>query len=170
VLDAYPRCLVVACGFAGSLDPSLAVGDVVLASAVVESDDLHWQVALPAELGDLRCGRLLTVPRLVTTAHDKRALALQFHAAAVDMESAAIAEVCQQRHVPCAVLRAISDAADAGLSPQLVTLLTGERLSPSRVVLALARRPLLVGELWRLGRDTWKAAHRLADALMRLIN
>jgi adenosylhomocysteine nucleosidase len=170
VLKTYPPRLVVACGFAGSLDPSLAVGDVVLASTVVESDDLHWQVALPAELGDLRSGRLLTVPRLVTTARDKRALAGQYHAAAVDMESAAIAEVCREWHVPCAVVRAISDAADADLSAQLVTLLTGARVSPSRVLAALLRRPLLAVELWRLARDSRTAARRLADVLTRLID
>src|SRR5438128_8889274 len=57
VLETHQPRLVVACGFAGALAPSPAVGDVFLASEVVEPDDLHWRVTLPAELGDLPCGR-----------------------------------------------------------------------------------------------------------------
>jgi adenosylhomocysteine nucleosidase len=168
VLESCSPRLVVAAGFAGALAPSLAVGEVILASEVVEPEDLRWRVALPAELGDLLCGRLLSVPRLVTTPEEKRALARQYGALAVDMESAAVAEMCQERRVPCAVVRAISDAADAGLSPQLVTLLAGGRASPARVIAALLRRPRLVGELWRLARDTRRAARRLAQVLHRL--
>jgi adenosylhomocysteine nucleosidase len=163
-----PR-LVVAAGFAGALDPSLAVGDVFLASEVVESEDLRWRVALPAELGDLPCGRLLTVPRLVATSKAKRNLARQFRALAVDMESAAVAEVCQEWHVPCACVRAISDAAGAGLSPEVVSLLAGGRVAPLRVLAALLRRPRLAGEFWRLARDTRRAARELASVLARLL-
>jgi adenosylhomocysteine nucleosidase len=169
VLTTCAPRLVVAAGFAGALDPSLAVGDVMLASEVVESDDLRWRVALPAELGDLPCGRLLTVPRLVTTPKAKRHLARQFQALAVDMESAAVAEVCQEQRVPCACVRAISDAADAGLSPEVVSLLAGGRVAPRRVLAALLRRPRLAGELWRLARDTRRAARRLAEALHMLL-
>ena len=136
---------------------------------MVESDDLHWRTAIPAELGDLPCGRLASSPRLVATPADKAALAAATGALAVDMESAAIAEVCQAARVPCAAVRAISDAADTALSPQLVALLAGGRVSPRRVLMALLRRPALAGELWRLARDTRRAARRLADALGRLL-
>ena len=169
VLDSLTPRLVVAAGFAGALDPALTVGDTVLASEVAEPGELRWRVALPLELSDLPCGRLLTVSRLVATSEQKRALARQFGALAVDMESAAVAEVCQERRVPCAVARAISDAADAGLSPELVALLAGGRVAPRRVLAALVRRPRLAGELWRLARDTRRAARRLADALIRLL-
>ncbi len=170
VLDTCSPRLVVACGFAGALEPSLPVGGVFLASEVVEPGDQCWRTALPVELGDLPCGRLLTVPRLVATPEQKCGLARQFAAVAVDMESAAVAAVCQTRRVPCAVVRAVSDAAGAGLSPQLVRLLAAERVAPRRVLTALVRRPWLAGELWRLARDTRRAAHQLGRVLRRLLD
>ena len=166
-----PR-LIVACGFAGALLPTLKVGDVLLASEIVEpdEDDLHWRTAVPAELGDLPVGRLVTATQLVGRPSGKRSLARQSGAVAVDMESAAIAEACQARRVPCAVVRVISDTADTTLSPRLVTLFSGGWVAPWRVLTALMRSPGLAIELWRLARDTRIAARQLAAALHRLVD
>ena len=62
-LEYFEPRLVVACGYAGALAPTLLIGEVLLASEVVEpgEDDLHWRTAVPAELGDLPVGRLVTV-------------------------------------------------------------------------------------------------------------
>lgn len=171
LLDAYRPKVVIACGFAGALSPTLKVGDVLLASEVVEpgDDDLRWRTTLPLRLGDLPVGRLVTAPQLVGSPAAKRTLARETGAVAVDMESAAIAEACQERRVPCAVVRAISDTVDTELSHRLVTLLAGGRASPLRVLAAVARSPRLAVELWRLARDTRLAARRLADALHRLV-
>jgi adenosylhomocysteine nucleosidase len=170
VLDHQNPRLVVACGFAGALSPNLHVGDVLLASEVVEPDDgLHWRTAVPAELGDLPVGRLVTVKQLAGRPAAKRSLARQTGAVMVDMESAAIAEACQERRVPCAVVRAISDELDTELSHRLVALLSGGRASPLRVLAAVARSPRLAVELWRLARDTRLAARGLADALHKLV-
>jgi adenosylhomocysteine nucleosidase len=165
-----PR-LVIACGFAGALSPTLKVGDVLLASEVVEpgEDELRWRTAVPAELGDLPVGRLVTVAELAGRPAAKRILARQTGAVVVDMESAAIAEACQARRVPCAVVRAISDAADTMLSARLVALLSGGRVSPWRVLGAVMRSPSLTIELWRLARNTRIAARRLAAALRRIV-
>jgi adenosylhomocysteine nucleosidase len=170
VLEECTPRLVVACGFAGALVPTFAVGDVLVASEVVEPDEQRWRVALPAELGDLPCGRLLTASRIVATPAAKRTLAWQFGAVAVDMESAAVAEACQAARVPCACVRVISDAVDADVSPRLVELVASGRVSPLRAVAAVARSPGLALELWRLARDTRRAAARFADALHRLLD
>jgi adenosylhomocysteine nucleosidase len=171
LLDTHRPRLVVACGFAGALSPVLRVGDVLLASEVVEpDDDLHWRTAVPVELGDLPIGRLVTVKQLAGRPAGKRTLARQAGAVMVDMESAAIAEACQERRVPCAVVRAISDELDTELSHRLVALLSGGRVAPWRVLTAVARSPRLAVGLWRLARDTRLAARRLADALHKLVN
>jgi adenosylhomocysteine nucleosidase len=171
LMQHFSPKLIVACGFAGALSPTLKIGDVLLASEVVEpgEDDLHWRTAVPAELGDLPVGRLVTVAELAGRPAAKRTLARQTGAVLVDMESAAIAEACQARRVPCAVVRAISDAADTVLSPQLVALLSGGRVSLWRVLRAVMRSPSLTIELWRLARDTRIAARRLAAALRRIV-
>jgi hypothetical protein len=66
-------------------------------------------------------------------------------------------------------LRAISDAAGEGLSPELARLLAGDKVSVRRVVGAVVRRPRLIGELLRLERSTRHAARNLASALWRLL-
>jgi len=85
------------------------------------------------------------------------------------MESAAAAHFCQARGIPFAAVRAISDDLHTRLSSQLVNLIGGSAARPARVLAALARSPSLLPELWRLARDTRRAARRLADALGHLV-
>lgn len=137
--------LVVAAGFCGALVPDLRVGDIVSGS------------------------RLVTVGQLVSEPADKRRLAIATGAAAVDMESAAVAAVCAARGVPFRAVRAVSDTLDTSMSPELVRLLAGGRVSVLRLAAAVVRRPGLLGELGRLARDTRVAAEALARELLRLI-
>lgn len=136
---------VVAAGFCGALLPSLRVGDVVCSP------------------------RILTVDHLVADPAEKRRLAERHQAEAVDMESAAVAEVCEAHGVPFRAVRAVSDTVDTALSPELVRLLSGGNVSPWRVLAALARRPSLLGEFRRLARDTRTAARSLAVALVEVV-
>src|SRR5207248_173173 len=137
--------LVVAAGFCGALAPGLRVGDVVTSPRIVTVDHL---VADPAE---------------------KQRLVEQTGADAVDMESAAVAEVCAARGVPFLAVRAVSDTVDTALSPELVRLLSGGRVSPWKAAVTLAGKPSLLGEFRRLARDTKRAARNLADALVEVI-
>jgi adenosylhomocysteine nucleosidase len=140
-----PR-LVIAAGFCGALHPALRVGDVVTSP------------------------RILTVDHLVSDPTEKRWLAERHGAEAVDMESGVIAEVCTARGVAFVAVRAVSDTVDISLSPELVRLLSGGRVSMWKALRAAARRPRLLGEFRRLARDTRVAARNLAAALFRILN
>ncbi len=167
----YRPKLVLSAGFSGALRPGLRVGDLVLATEVADLEGNRWPAPWPGELppGEWRPpltrGRLLTVPGLAGTPGAKRALGERHDALAADMETAAVARLCQKHEVPFGCLRVISDDWDTPLSSQLVGVLRGGRVAPLRLAAALARRPGLVGELWRLARQTRTAARQLAQAL-----
>ncbi len=175
VSKAADRTTPIVCtGFAGALQEGLRVGDVILATEVVEPGGHCWPVTWRFE-GSLRgCpvalhpGRLLTMPTLVATPLQKHSLARQHGAVAVDMEAAAVAHFCQQQGLPFGCVRAISDDVHTALSPRLLALLAQGRASPFRVGRALVRTPGLVGELWRLARNTRFAADQLAQVLGEL--
>lgn len=141
LIDEVRPGRVIAAGFCGALDPALAVGDIVVSPRVV------------------------TVDRVVGTPAEKAALRAETGADAVDRESAAVEEVCREHGVLFAGIRAVSDAADAALSPELVRLLSGGEVSVTRVLVALVRRPTLLPEFVRLGRHTARAARNLAPAI-----
>ncbi len=136
--------LVIAAGFCGALSPSLRVGDIV------------------------QSPRILTVNHLVCDPAEKCQLS-EFHDA-VDMESAAVAEVCAGKGVPFLAVRAVSDTAHTALSPELVRLLSGGNVSPLKACYALMWKPSLLGEFLRLARDTKVAAENLAAELMKVVN
>jgi adenosylhomocysteine nucleosidase len=145
ILDQSPSpSLVIAAGFCGALVPRLRVGDVVT-------------------------DRILTVDHLVSDPAEKRRLAELHQADAVDMESAAVAEACAGRGVPFLAVRAVSDAVDTALSPELVRLLSGGSVSVLKACRALVGKPSLLSEFRRLARDTKLAARNLADALVRFV-
>jgi adenosylhomocysteine nucleosidase len=167
-----PRFILYA-GFGGALNASLGVGDVLLADEVVDEAGGLWQTLWPGSAIAvppwIRRGRLLTTAYLVATAEEKQRLGARHRAHAVDMEAAYVANICAERKIPFGCVRAISDAVDVPLSQALVALMSGGHVSLPRVFAALIRRPTLLPELLRLGRDTRRAATQLAAALRELL-
>ncbi|WP_448153147.1 5'-methylthioadenosine/adenosylhomocysteine nucleosidase [Castellaniella caeni] len=151
------RALVMT-GVAGAVAPGVRVGDVVIATRLLQHDvDAsplfpRWEVPLTGvarfssdpglsegladsaaqvladpvgQLGQaavrefgllaprVHTGLIVSGDRFVATGQECRALQqLLPDALAVDMEGAAVAQVCHEWRVPCAVIRAISDQAD----------------------------------------------------------
>ena len=145
VIREFSPRLLIAAGFCGALIPTLRVGDIVTSP------------------------RIVTVDSLVSDPAEKRRLAELHSADAVDMESAAIAEVCAAKSVEFLAVRAVSDTSDTALSPELVRLLSGGNVSVLKVCRALVRKPSLLREFMRLRRDTKLAARNLAEALVKVI-
>jgi nucleoside phosphorylase len=170
----YEPKLLLFAGFAGSLVEHLHVGDLVLATEVIDLDGNRWPTTWPGELPagtwqpPLRRGTILSSAHLIGDPENKRRLG-QTHAVAVDMESATFARMCCKRGLPFGCLRAISDDVGTALSSQLVDLLTAGRVSWRRALLALVRRPFLLKELMRLSRDTRSAADQLGKGLGELL-
>lgn len=177
VLEGVPyRPKVVLCaGFCGALTAEFRVGDVLLPREVIDAEGTVWPTTWPGELPSgewrpaLHRARLLTVPRLVATPEEKRALGEQSGAGAVDMESAVAARLCKKHGVPFGCVRAVSDDGRTPLSPQLATVLAGGRVAPLRLLALLAGGPGRARELWRLARDTRLAAYQLGKALGELL-
>lgn len=160
-----PPGLVIAAGFCGALWPATTVGTVIAPAEVVDESGRRWACDPAGRSG----GRLLTTDWMAATPADKRMLVKMYTADAVDMESAAVAAACEAKGVRFAAVRAVSDTAEAVLSPRLVKLLSGGHVSPLKAVAALIRQPSLIGEFWRLARDTRLAAKNLAAALVEIV-
>jgi hypothetical protein len=101
------------------------------------------------------------VTELVSDPREKQRLGEKYEARAVDMETAVVAQLCQERDIPFACLRVISDDLNTPLSPHLVELLRQGRVSPSRLAWTVLRHPSLIRELWRLAEQTRYAARQL---------
>lgn len=131
-------------GVAGAVNPSLKIGDLIVArklaqhdlditafghpygyvpegSVYVESDtsliELAKHVAEQKELS-LQEGIIVTGDQFICDNAKKEWISSTFHADALEMEGASVAVVCDALKVPFFILRAISDAADmdAGFS------------------------------------------------------
>lgn len=151
---------VLTCGFAGGLDPSRRVGDVL-------ADTTAWPALAPvlASLGG-RAARFATVPLVAVTVADKAALRARTGADAVEMESGEIIQVCREAGVPAAIVRVISDTAGEDLPLDFNAVMTADgRLSGPRLALAVAARPWRIPALLRLGRNSAQAAERLGEVL-----
>lgn len=114
----------------------------------------------------LHLGGLVTAPRVVAAASEKRRMREQTGALAVDMESAAVARCAAAAGVPMVALRAITDAADASLTLDFELCFDSEgQFHYLRLIGLLARRPVAVGGLLRLGRHSAQAGRALGTFL-----
>jgi hypothetical protein len=171
----YEPKVILSAGFAGALTDDLQVGDLLLATEVVDPYGqccpVTWPDVLPP--GDwkppLRRGRLLTNSLFVSKAEEKRNLGERHQALAVDMESAFFAELCGRKEIPFGCLRAISDAVNTPISVQVMTLVEDARISWLGLAMLLARSPSKIGELRFLAKATRIASRNLAAALGELL-
>lgn len=155
---------------AGGLDPALAPAALVIPVRVAAEDGgthdanaglLAW---LGAAAGpDVRHdATLASASRPVTTCEAKAALRERTQAAAVDMESAAIAAVAGRAGVPFAAVRSIVDPADLPLPRALAGALRDDgSVRALALAGALLRRPQELPGLLALARHYRRALARL---------
>jgi adenosylhomocysteine nucleosidase len=169
VMDtSYSLC--ISSGFAGGLKPGCAVGDVLAANSVrATAQPAMLQcnaefVAAAEQSGAQRIETLLSAEAIASTAAQKAALADV--ADAVDMESYALVAAAQRCNVPAVVIRAISDSFDQDMPMDFSDAISEDGRVVIRTVLReVAAHPAMLPGLIRLGRQSNRAAERLADFL-----
>ena len=166
-LDSQRFDLLISSGFAGGTDPSLGVGDLLLAENFSDPELL----ARAQDLLVSRVGRLVTARRVIESESERAELAGKDAAAAVDMETEWIARACAARKIPMLSLRAISDTAAAPfpLPPTVLFDLARQKTDPLKLASHLLRHPSHVVRLIRFARQIAGVRQTLGAALFELI-
>lgn len=161
VLIARGVTALVSFGLAGGLDPALAAGTVLIpARVLVEGTVMQAAPALCSWLGGATPGLMLAGQHVVATVMDKQALRARTGAAAVDLESGAVATAATDAGLGFAMLRAICDPATRALPPAALAALDQHgAIGGLRVLASVARRPWQLPALLGLARDA-ATAHR----------
>lgn len=156
---------VMVVGIAGGVDTDgLHIGDVIVPEVVIgRAMERTFRPTFVGEIvprGTLSCG-----DDFIT---DPAALALMAAdgVIAVDMETAAVAEVCEDARVPWSVFRGISDFAGEGLVDDALFALTNPdgTADPGALAKYLEENPGRLEILKRLAKDTEKATEGAAAA------
>lgn len=156
--------IILSCGIAGALAPSLRPGDVVIDGNVLLAERLGR--ALP----HAHRGGIVGSDAITATAADKRILHERTGAIAVDMESHVAARVAVRKGLPFAALRVISDCADDDLPPAaLVGMRPDGGMALGAVLASLAPNPRQLPALIRTGRQANQAFRNLAQAFDTII-
>ncbi len=152
--------LIILCGVAGALDPSLHIGDCIL-------DDPQNRIPSSSLY---RRGRIHTASEIIASPVAKAQLFAETGALAVDMEQAIVRKFAERFNIPVIGLRAISDTADQMLDPAVVNLVDDlGRPRAMKIATTLLRRPGLVPYLNRLNANTKFALKNLAIAVRDVV-
>jgi nucleoside phosphorylase len=154
---------IVSVGYAGALDASLKVGDVVEPRIVVSGAD-----GSQADAG--RGSGIVVSSTAVADREQKRKLAAAYGAIAVDMEGASVALGARAHGIEFAALKSISDELDFAMPPvnEFVSPLGGFQHAAFAVHVAL--RPWLWGKTITLARNSARASKTLCAAIERYLN
>jgi adenosylhomocysteine nucleosidase len=167
MLDAGDVDHVVVVGIAGGIDDRLAIGDVIRPGVVIDgaSGAEYRPHPLGEEADPPDQGALHTSDEFIVD--PDRVAALRARGViAMDMETAAVAAVCEELGCPWSVVRAISDRSSDGMADEAVFELAHSDGSPNLRAVArfVARHPGRVAQLVRLGRDAGIATNAAASA------
>jgi adenosylhomocysteine nucleosidase len=169
LIDGHTPKWVISAGFSGALLPEMKVGDIAIANSVVDAygHELSVDLKMPEDRPrGLYVGRLLTADHLVRTVAEKRQLAADFGAIAVDLESLAVAQVCRDAKTRFLAVRVISDDLSADLPAEVLTVVGSSGYVRIGAALgALWKRPASLTDMWKLRESAHVAAQRLATFL-----
>lgn len=163
LIEAFDAHAVICTGSAGAVNPALDIGDVVVAEDCVQHDVVVEFLGLPrgkipftdhrffetdpdlrrhaleVSLSDhtVRSGRVLTGDTFVEDASYRRQIRVELDGDCVEMEGAAVGQVCAVNDVPYLVVRSISDRADGTSDIDFQSFLEEAARSSAQIVLHL---------------------------------
>ena len=165
---------VLGIGLAGALSSSLEIGDLVIGQEV-------WgrtRITPPASLvkaaretlsndSGIHLGSVITVNKMVCTTEGKRQLATSLgvdQLGCVDMESWAVARVCEEIGIPYLIVRCISDVLSEDLPLDFNRFcLPDGNLDIRRIMRSAFLHPSKLQGLWKFARRLTLCTSRLAE-------
>ncbi len=191
LLDIRKVDLLISAGVAGGIRQGIHVGDLVVAERVsytrqnefdgeellIESDyfckkEVVQSARLLSNDMDIRFhfGNMLTVDKVISQASTKKKIGEQTPFLAVEMESAAVAEVAGRKGVEFAAIRSISDDIEDDLHLDYDNIMSSEgKVKVTSVALEVMKNPQKLALLRRLNKQTKTAAKNLALFMSKFI-
>jgi adenosylhomocysteine nucleosidase len=157
---------VMVVGVAGGVDHRISIGDVLVPETVVDrATGVSYRPHPAGDItprGIISCGDdLITDPARIAQMEADGIVA-------VEMESAAVAPVCEEAGVPWSVFRGISDFADGGLvDAELFAMTRPDGSADPEAMQRLLADPERAKVLQQLGHDTMLATANVAAAAIR---
>ena len=169
LLQDRPFDLLISAGFAGALTDELQPYDLLVAKdfSTASLENLHdvitkWTIHL---------ANLYTSPVMVGSIEQRKRIAVETGAAAVDMETKFIACACAERELPLLSLRVISDSPSHPFPapPNVLFNLTRQKTDFGKFTGFFVRHPNRVAKLIQFARTIHRARKTLAYALSDII-
>jgi nucleoside phosphorylase len=169
IIDAVGPDHVVVIGIAGGCRAGLRIGDLVVPEVVVDARSGAEHRPTPFGPRPLS-GRILSSDDF-TTGQEVLAEHRTNGVDAVDMETGAIASVCEAKGVPWTAFRAMSDLLEENLIGDGAIDMIGPDGSPKMgpVLKYMLRHPSRVPGMLRAGRDMTKATSAASSAAIEAI-
>src|SRR3990167_7002929 len=155
LLKCFRIQLMVSSGFAGSINPAVGVGDLVIGKHVLYSSQEELK-------GEIQIDSTLSCNKTIRQSSVKKHVRNQTSAIAVDMESFAIAERAHAMGIPFVVTRAISDGVDEDLEIRENMVTKGGNVNISATARHLLNKPHHIPYLNRLRKQTKSATDTLS--------
>ena len=165
-------------GCAAALSPEVTPGRLLMPASFILPDhttvhcDPAWWRRLNQPLADLKPAvtPLASTRTILATPQTKRKLHQETGAMAADMESAFLAQWCQEHRIPFVAIRAVSDDANTAV-PAVVQGACGRdgTIDLWQLLRQLLRHPGQTAALLRLGRQFQYARDTLVAAADRLL-
>jgi adenosylhomocysteine nucleosidase len=158
---------VVVVGITGAVENITPIGTLILPEVVVNS--ATGTQHRPTPLGDGTPSGTMWTTDVLLTESDVVAELRKRGVVSLDMETAAIAEVCEQRGIPWSVFRVISDRATDGSVDAEVFHLSNQDGTPNGPAIAryFAKHPGRIPQMARLAKGAKLATDTAADAAIQ---
>jgi adenosylhomocysteine nucleosidase len=167
VISLYNPKMIYSAGFAGALDPTLKVGDILEPRQVINFADASRVETEKCETTSNK--KILITFNAIATSMQKASLRDSFSADAVDMECAAVARAAEVRSIPFAAIKVISDEVDFTFPSMARFVDSAGQFRETQFAFYAAIRPWLWPRLIQLARNSNRASRGLCARLEQLI-
>jgi adenosylhomocysteine nucleosidase len=177
IIQMHQPRWVIAAGFATALAAEFEHEHLLMADPVMDAagNQLQlgtcWDEAAIEKKQELHLGSLLSHEQVVHTPRERRRLAREHGAVALDIESIGVARACRQQQVPCMVVRVITETLDEELPLEVTTLIQQNTTAGKLGAFtgAMFRRFSSVKDIWQLKDRAYRASDRLGRYLASVI-